>query len=75
MANGRAPTWHLPEWNSGIMPLIGMLHLPPLPGSPRNKESLKSIVGYTLLQAERYVESNLDTGEKWVFNAWPYPIA
>jgi membrane complex biogenesis BtpA family protein len=42
----------LPEWSGVRFPLIGMLHLPALPGAPRGAQSLAEITAYVLRDAE-----------------------
>ena len=42
----------LPQWSSISRPVIGMLHLPPLPGSPRYGGSLDAITRHVLRDAE-----------------------
>lgn len=45
----------LPAWEAVRTPLIGMLHLPPLPGAPRARESLPAIREYVLHDADALV--------------------
>jgi membrane complex biogenesis BtpA family protein len=42
----------IPEWSNVRKPLIGMLHLPPLPGAPRFAGDGKAIVARVLRDAE-----------------------
>ena len=42
----------LPEWQTVAKPVIGMLHLPPLPGAPRNQASAREITRYILQDAD-----------------------
>ncbi len=41
-------------------PLIGVVHLPPLPGSPRHELSLKEICERALSDAETYLMGGMD---------------
>jgi membrane complex biogenesis BtpA family protein len=41
-------------------PLLGMIHLPPLPGSPRSKLSLDELVAFALDEARILEEASLD---------------
>ena len=41
-------------------PLIGMVHLPPLPGSPRGRLSLDEVVGFALDEAAALERAGLD---------------
>lgn len=41
-------------------PLIGVVHLPPLPGSPRNELSIKEICERALRDAEAYLMGGMD---------------
>src|SRR5919109_4035292 len=43
-----------------IKPVIGMLHVPALPGSPRNTLALNAIVDSVLKDAEALVEGGID---------------
>ena len=42
----------LPEWTTVPRPVVGMLHLPPLPGSPRFAGSLTSLRDHVLRDAD-----------------------
>jgi membrane complex biogenesis BtpA family protein len=42
----------IPEWSNVRKPLVGMLHLPPLPGAPRFAGDVKAIVAHVLRDAE-----------------------
>src|SRR5438552_3899301 len=43
-----------------IKPVIGMLHIPALPGSPRNTLSLNAIVDWVLKDAEALAAGGID---------------
>lgn len=47
-------------WMSDLKPAIGMLHLPPLPGSPSCQLPLDQIVAATLRDAECLVDGGVD---------------
>jgi membrane complex biogenesis BtpA family protein len=40
--------------------IIGMIHLPPLPGSPNNKMSLDEIVNYAITEGQKLQEAGVD---------------
>jgi len=42
----------IPEWSNVRKPLVGMLHLPALPGAPRFVGEMKSIVAHVLRDAD-----------------------
>jgi membrane complex biogenesis BtpA family protein len=42
----------VPEWSNVPKPLIGMLHLPPLPGAPRFAGDMKRLVDHVLRDAD-----------------------
>ena len=42
----------LPQWSSVRVPVIGMLHLPPLPGSARWARDLNAVRDFVLRDAE-----------------------
>lgn len=42
----------LPEWSEVRHPVIGMLHAPPLPGSPRCESSLEAVLSHVLRDAD-----------------------
>ena len=50
----------LPEWSNVCKPVIGMLHLLPLPGSPRYGGSIEAIRTTTLHDAETLAEGGVD---------------
>lgn len=50
----------LPEWSSRKCPVIGMLHAPPLPGSPDYRGSMSSIRHSILRDAESLVAGGVD---------------
>jgi membrane complex biogenesis BtpA family protein len=41
-------------------PIIGMIHMPPLPGAPGNKLSMKELIDYALSEAEKLERAGLD---------------
>ena len=43
-----------------IKPVIGMLHVPALPGSPRNTLALNAIVDWVLKDAEALADGGID---------------
>jgi uncharacterized protein len=43
-----------------IRPLFGMIHLPPLPGSPRSQTSLEDIVEFALAEATLLEGAGMD---------------
>ena len=47
-------------WNSVRCPIVGMLHLPPLPGSPRSAMRLEAIREHVLRDAEALVLGGID---------------
>lgn len=49
----------IPEWKSVAKPVIGMLHLPPLPGSPRYDGDLKGIAERLLRDAEMLADGGV----------------
>lgn len=49
-----------PEWNSRVCPLIGMLHAPPLPGSPDFQGDFAAIRHSILRDAETLLEGGVD---------------
>ncbi len=56
-------------------PIIGMVHLPPLPGSPAYKaEPLKRIVSFAVEEAKLLVEGGVDAVLVENFNDFPYTI-
>ncbi len=50
----------LPEWSSTAVPVIGMLHLPPLPGSSRWKGDLEAVRDFVLRDAASLYEGGID---------------
>jgi uncharacterized protein len=50
----------LPEWSERSHPVIGMLHAPPLPGSPRSAEPIEKIVNRVLQDAETLAAGGVD---------------
>ncbi|MBI1346099.1 BtpA/SgcQ family protein [bacterium] len=50
----------MPEWSTVTHPIIGMLHAPPLPGSPRYQESMEAILQHVLRDAETLAENGVD---------------
>jgi len=50
----------LPQWNEVIRPVIGMLHAPPLPGSPGFQGDFKSVRETVLRDAEALVAGGVD---------------
>lgn len=50
----------LPEWHRISHPVIGMLHAPPLPGSPKYREPFSSVVARLLHDAEALTEGGVD---------------
>ena len=49
----------LPEWSGNAKPIIGMLHLPPLPGSPGFSSDSDSIVTRLLSDAQALVDGGV----------------
>jgi membrane complex biogenesis BtpA family protein len=41
-------------------PIIGMIHMPPLPGAPNNKMSMKQITDFALSEADKLERAGLD---------------
>jgi len=50
----------LPEWSQVTHPIIGMLHAPPLPGSPRYQGSMAAIISHVLRDVETLSEHGVD---------------
>lgn len=50
----------LPQWAARSCPVIGMLHAPPLPGSPEYRGDLSVIVRSVLQDAEALVDGGVD---------------
>jgi membrane complex biogenesis BtpA family protein len=44
----------------GGKPIVGMVHLPALPGAPRNDKTMDELVAYTLAEARRLEAAGLD---------------
>src|SRR4051794_10750093 len=42
----------LPEWSKVTKPVVGMLHLPALPGAPRSAGDLQALTEHVLRDAE-----------------------
>jgi len=65
----RSRLWELKK------PIIGMVHLPPLPGSPGYRgEPLREIVRFALREAEALCEGGVDAILVENFHDYPYPI-
>jgi uncharacterized protein len=64
-------------------PIIGMIHMPPLPGAPNNKLSMKQLSEFALTEADRLERAGLDAcivenvGDTPLFkeNLPPYTVA
>ena len=64
-------------------PIIGMIHMPPLPGAPGNKSSMKQLTDFALSEADLLEEAGLDAcivenvGDVPLFkeNLPPYSVA
>ena len=41
-------------------PIIGMIHMPPLPGAPNNKLSMKQLTEFALSEASLLEDAGLD---------------
>lgn len=41
-------------------PIIGMIHMPPLPGAPNNKKSMRQLIEFALFEAEKLEHAGLD---------------
>jgi uncharacterized protein len=41
-------------------PIIGMIHMPPLPGSPNNKLSMKQLIDFALSETDKLERAGLD---------------
>lgn len=66
---GTSRLWQLTK------PIIGMVHLPPLPGSPGYRgESIEEIVRFALREAEALLEGGVDAILVENFHDYPYPI-
>ncbi|OYW13127.1 MAG: hypothetical protein B7Z55_17370, partial [Planctomycetales bacterium 12-60-4] len=50
----------LPEWQGIPHPVIGMLHAPPLPGSPRYRDPFSQAVTHVLHDAEALLNGGVD---------------
>ncbi len=50
----------LPEWHGISHPVIGMLHAPPLPGSPRYREPFSGVIMRMLQDAQALIEGGVD---------------
>lgn len=50
----------LPEWSRLATPVIGMIHLPALPGSPRASLALDRVLDHALRDAEALSEGGVD---------------
>ena len=50
----------LPQWSSVRVPVIGMLHLPPLPGSARWSSDLEAVREFVLRDAEALCAGGVD---------------
>ncbi len=50
----------LPAWKTTPQPIIGMLHLPPLPGAPRCNANLVSVIEQVLTDAARLTDGGVD---------------
>lgn len=50
----------LPEWRGLSHPVIGMLHAPPLPGSPRFEGSMESVIYRVLEDADTLAAGGVD---------------
>ncbi len=48
-----------PPWSPVVKPIIGMLHAPPLPGSPRYGGDWESVIRAVLFDAETLVDAGL----------------
>lgn len=56
-------------------PIIGMIHLPPLPGSPGYRgEPLEEIVRFALREADALKEGGVDAVMVENFHDYPYPV-
>lgn len=52
--------WLLPEWSAVTIPVIGMLHAPPLPGSPGFHGDFESVLHFVLKDAESLRDGGVD---------------
>ncbi|MFH1748413.1 MAG: BtpA/SgcQ family protein [Planctomycetota bacterium] len=50
----------LPAWEQIPTPIVGMLHLPPLPGAPRHAGDAASIINFVMHDAEALVAGGVD---------------
>ncbi len=60
LIRGGAVLMLLDAWRSVRCPVVGMLHLPPLPGSPRAAMRLEAIRDHVLRDAEALVSGGID---------------
>src|SRR5688500_4844087 len=49
-----------PEWFTAAKPVVGMLHAPPLPGSPGYGGAWQSVIDFVLRDAESLVAGGVD---------------
>jgi uncharacterized protein len=49
----------LPSWKNLPLPVIGMIHLPPLPGAPRNEWPLAKIRDFALRDVEELISGGV----------------
>ena len=64
----------MPELNFHSRPLIGMIHLPPLPGAPRYGGSMEAVFDHALRDAEALSTAGLDAVLVENFGDVPFPV-